>query len=78
MDGVSVGGMDSGTLELSTGDHLVHDYNQIKSYQRYCRMVSSCITNVICLQKGVLLIKVLTALMRFIILDFTLTSCCPP
>lgn len=33
-------GVDSGVLGLSTGDHLIHDYNQIKSYKGYYRRVS--------------------------------------
>lgn len=35
------GGVDSGALDLSTGDHLIHDYNQIKSYKGYYSRVSS-------------------------------------
>ena len=34
---VNTSGVDSGILDLSTGDHLIHDYNQIKSYKRYYR-----------------------------------------
>ena len=34
-------GVDSGVLDLSTRDHFIHDYNQIKSYKWYCRMFSS-------------------------------------
>jgi hypothetical protein len=33
------GSGDSRAQDLSTGDHFVHDYNQVKSYKRYFRRV---------------------------------------
>ena len=40
MNGVNLSGVDSGILDLSTRDHLIHDYNQVKSYKGYYSCVS--------------------------------------
>jgi len=73
-----VGGMESVAFDSSTKDQFVHNYNQIQSYQRYWRGSAHAEYGALARRGDVLLINVLTALMRFIILAFTLISCCPP
>ena len=86
-----VGGVESGTLDSSTDDHVenlgIFQCTLISSYTIIIRLSpirgtagGSVHAKWITLRQGrnALLINVLTAPMRFIILAFTLTSCCPP